>query len=380
MSEPTEVYGVTELTYYIKHILEEDPVLQGIEVQGEVSNLTYHRSGHVYFSLKDKQAQLSCVMFKTQAQRNERIQEGDDIVITGDISVYVPRGSYQIIIQKIRKGGKGDLYQQFLMLKEKLKEEGLFDVRFKKPIPLIPRQIGVITSPTGAAVRDIVRTILRRYPAVTVKIFPAIVQGDGGAASIIRSLTQAQEELLDVIILARGGGSLEDLWNFNEETVARSIFASRIPVITGIGHETDFTIADFVADYRASTPTAAAEHAVPDQVALLQMLNEYKTQLQTGLQRFVDFKKQLLDDYTYRLHLAGKDLIQKKHHELNILRTKLEGMDITRLLDQGDSLTLKEGKIIQSIDNLVSGDEIDTVFSDGRVYSKVGKIESGKKN
>jgi len=380
MSEPTEVYGVTELTYYIKHILEEDPVLQGIEVQGEVSNLTYHRSGHVYFSLKDKQAQLSCVMFKTQAQRNERIQEGDDIVITGDISVYVPRGSYQIIIQKIRKGGKGDLYQQFLMLKEKLKEEGLFDVRFKKPIPLIPRQIGVITSPTGAAVRDIVRTILRRYPAVTVKIFPAIVQGDGGAASIIRSLTQAQEELLDVIILARGGGSLEDLWNFNEETVARSIFASRIPVITGIGHETDFTIADFVADYRASTPTAAAEHAVPDQVALLQMLNEYKTQLQTGLQRFVDFKKQLLDDYTYRLHLAGKDLIQKKHHELNILRTKLEGMDITRLLDQGYSLTLKEGKIIQSIDNLVSGDEIDTVFSDGRVYSKVGKIESGKKN
>jgi len=314
------------------------------------------------------------------ADRNERIQEGDDIVITGDISVYVPRGSYQIIIQKIRKGGKGDLYQQFLMLKEKLKEEGLFDVRFKKPIPLIPRQIGVITSPTGAAVRDIVRTILRRYPAVTVKIFPAIVQGDGGAASIIRSLTQAQEELLDVIILARGGGSLEDLWNFNEETVARSIFASRIPVITGIGHETDFTIADFVADYRASTPTAAAEHAVPDQVALLQMLNEYKTQLQTGLQRFVDFKKQLLDDYTYRLHLAGKDLIQKKHHELNILRTKLEGMDITRLLDQGYSLTLKEGKIILSIDNLVSGDEIDTVFSDGRVYSKVGKIESGKKN
>ncbi len=380
MSESTEVYGVTELTYYIKHILEEDPVLQGIEVQGEVSNLTYHRSGHVYFSLKDKQAQLSCVMFKTQAQRNDRIQEGDNIVITGDISLYVPRGSYQIIIQKIRKGGKGDLYQQFLLLKEKLKEEGLFDSRHKKPIPLTPRQIGVITSPTGAAIRDIVRTIVRRYPAVVVKLFPAIVQGDAGADSIIRSLKLAQEESLDVIILARGGGSLEDLWNFNEEIVAREVFASRIPVITGIGHETDFTISDFVADRRASTPTAAAEYAVPDQLALLQMLNEYKTQLQTGLQRFVDFKKQLLDDYTYRLHLAGKDIIQQKHHELNILRTKLEGMDITRLLDQGYSLTLKAGKIIQSIDKLVQGDDIDTVFSDGRVYSKVGKIESSKKD
>ncbi len=376
-SEP-EVYGVTELTYYIKHILEEDPVLQGLDVRGEVSNLTYHRSGHVYFSLKDKQAQVTCVMFKTQAAKADRLHEGDDIVVTGDISVYVPRGNYQMIVKSVRKGGKGDLFQQFLELKDKLKQEGLFDHQNKQPIPTIPRVIGVITSPTGAAIRDIVRTITRRYSAVTIHIFPAVVQGEGGVKSIIQALNQAQGEMLDVLILARGGGSLEDLWNFNEEEVARAIFHSKIPVITGIGHETDFTIADFVADLRASTPTAAAESAVPDQTVLLRMLEEYQGQLFNSLQRFVDFKRQLLDDYTHRLHQAGKNLLQSKNHELQLLKTRLEGMDITKLLDQGYSLTLKEGKILQSIDNLNLGDDIETVFSDGRVLSQVSNITTKK--
>jgi exodeoxyribonuclease VII large subunit len=363
--------SVSELTHYIKHLLEDNPVLQGVQVQGEVSNITYHSSGHVYFSVKDKEAQLSCVMFRSYAQNATRMKSGDQVTLTGELTVYPPRGNYQMMVRGVKKAGLGDLYQQFLELKQKLQAEGLFNPEFKKPIPPFPETIAVVTSPTGAAIKDITRTIERRYNIVRLMIIPTIVQGEKGAASIVSSLKKAQETKADVIILARGGGSLEDLWNFNEEKVARAIYDSQIPIISGVGHETDITIADFVADLRASTPTAAAEKAVPEKEALLYTLNEYESRIQQSLQYFIDFKRQVLDDYQNRLLQAFQRFTQQKRHELDLLEAKLKGMDITQLLKQGYTLTLKDGVIQQTNKNLKKGDKIETIFVDGRIQSEV---------
>ena len=238
MNSSNKVLGVSQLTAYIKASLEEDPLLQEVEVQGEVANLTYHRSGHVYFTLKDVDSQISAVLFKTYAAKAPKMEVGESIIASGGISVYAPRGNYQLMVRKIRKTGKGDLFEQFIAVRKKLKEEGLFDAAHKLPLPSYPMRIAVLTSPTGAAVRDIIRTLSRRFPGLYVQLYPTTVQGTLGAKSIINSLTLVQSSGAEVIILGRGGGSMEDLWNFNEESVARAIHASQIPVITGIGHET----------------------------------------------------------------------------------------------------------------------------------------------
>ena len=372
MAVRKQIFSVGEITLYLKHLFEQDTRLQGVSISGEVSNITYHGSGHVYFSIKDRDAQLSCVMFRSYAQRAPRMQNGDKVVVSGNMTIYPPRGNYQLMVHSVQKElGKGDLYQQFLLLKAKLQKEGLFDSSHKKAIPLLPSRIAVITSPTGAAIRDILRTIRRRYSMVEVIIIPAIVQGVNGGGSIIKALEQAQHTNSDILILARGGGSIEDLWNFNEEEVARAIFKCTIPVISGIGHETDFTIADFVADVRASTPTAAAERAVPEKEAIYQMLAENRDQLNRGLQYFIDFKRQVLDDYTHRLEQAVLKLVRDKRHELALMQTRLKGMDITQILDQGYTLTLQKGKILNSSQGLIKGDKIETVFSDGRLSSRV---------
>ena len=369
--EPRPVYSVGQLTHYVKHRLEDDPILQSVQVQGEISNLTYHGSGHVYFSIKDSEAQLSCVMFRSYAQYAARVKAGDKVVLKGSISVYAPRGNYQLMVRSLKKAGLGDLHQQFVQLKEKLQQEGLFDAEYKRPIPVLPKHIVLITSPTGAAVRDMLRTIQRRYNRGLVSLIPTVVQGENGKASILQSLAEAQKTKADVIILGRGGGSLEDLWNFNEEAVARAIFDCSIPIITGIGHETDFTIADFVADLRASTPTAAAEHAVPDLGSILFTLDDYEAQLKRNLQHFIDFKRQVLDDYSHRLEQTLRQYLQKKRHELDLLATELQGLDVTRLLDLGYTLTLKEGKILDSAEGLQAGEELETVFKDGKIKSRI---------
>lgn len=364
------VFSVGELTQYVKNRLEIDPTLQSLQVQGEISNLTYHGSGHVYFSLKDTAAQLSCVMFRGYAQFAPKVQKGDKVVLTGNMTVYAPRGNYQLMVTALKKAGLGDLHQQFLERKDRLQREGLFDPADKAPIPTFPQHIVLITSPTGAAVKDMIRTIQRRYNRGKLTLIPTIVQGVGGEASILRSLALAQETDADVILLGRGGGSLEDLWNFNEESVARAIYESEIPIITGIGHETDFTIADFVADLRASTPTAAAERAVPDLASLLYTLEEYETQLKRNLQYFIDFKRQVLDDYTHRLEQQLRRYLQEKKHALNILETQLKGLDITKLLEQGYTLTIVNGQIQTSSKGLSPGTEMQTVFKDGKVQSR----------
>lgn len=369
------VYAVGEVTRYIKHLLEGDRILANVEVSGEISNLTYHSSGHVYFSIKDAEAQLSCVMFRTYAQQAARMQRGDQVIIGGSISVYPPRGNYQMMVKSVRKAGVGGLFQQFLALKEKLQKEGLFEPIHKKPIPTFPEHIGVLTSPTGAAVRDIMRTIQRRYPHIQVTLFPTVVQGEQGAASILQNLEEAERIRPDVLILGRGGGSIEDLWNFNEEAVARAIFASSIPVITGIGHETDFTIADFVSDLRASTPTAAAEHAVPESAGVLQLLMDYQEKMEQSLQYFVDFKRQILDDFGHRLQMAMENKVREKRHQLALLEAKLQSADMSSLLEQGYTLTLHEGKILRSRESLAKGDKIETIFKDGRATSSIEAIE-----
>ena len=364
-------YSVSELTAYLKHLLEEDSILRNVQVSGEVSNLTYHRSGHVYFSLKDRDAQINCVMFKSYAQLAPRIAAGDKILVNGGISVYAPRGNYQLMVRSVRKQGMGDLYQRFLLLKQSLQEEGLFDPADKRPIPQFPEEIALITSPTGAAVKDMLRTIARRYDRVKVVLYPTVVQGERGAASIVNSLKLAQKSSADVILLARGGGSLEDLWNFNEEAVARAIREGDVPVICGVGHETDITIADFAADLRASTPTAAAEHAVPEKDAFLYTLDQYELQIQRGLQYFIDFKRQVLDDYEYRLQENLNKNLREKRHALDLLETQLKGLDMTKLLERGYTLTLKDGEIQRSAENIKAGDEIETIFTDGRKRSRV---------
>ncbi|MDX2248187.1 MAG: exodeoxyribonuclease VII large subunit [Bacteroidia bacterium] len=369
-----QTWSVSEITAYIKHLLEDDPALHGVNVSGEVSNLTYHRSGHVYFSVKDREAQLSCVMFRAYAQQSVQLKEGDQVVVTGEMTIYAPRGNYQMMVRAVKKAGLGDLFQKFVELKEKLQREGLFDSSRKKKIPLFPETIAVITSPTGAAIRDILQTLERRYNRLKVILIPTTVQGEQGAKSIITSLQAAQTTGADVIILARGGGSIEDLWNFNEESVARAIAASQIPVISGIGHESDVTIADFVADVRASTPTAAAERVVPEKAAVLATLNEYEKQLRHSLRYFIDFKRQVLDDYSNRLEQAVKQTVRNKRHELDVLAATLRGLDVTDLLQKGYTLTLKDGEIQKDASAIHPGDRIETVFAKGRIRSEVTDV------
>ncbi|WP_438448815.1 exodeoxyribonuclease VII large subunit [Gorillibacterium sp. sgz5001074] len=296
-SEPNQILSIKDLTRYIKGRLENDPRLADVWVRGEISNFTRHSSGHMYFTLKDADSRVKAIMFASQNQRLMFLpKDGTKVLARGNISVYERDGQYQMYITQMQPDGIGSLYLAYEQLKRKLELEGLFSPQSKKPIPRFPRAVGVITSPTGAAVRDIITTLQRRYPAVPILLYPVSVQGTHAAPSIVRAI-EAMNELneVDVLIVGRGGGSLEELWAFNEEIVARAIYASVLPVISAVGHETDFTIADFVADLRAATPTAAAELAVPHHLELKQQL-AYETQrLYRGLQRRLQESRERLE-------------------------------------------------------------------------------------
>lgn len=283
--DQSKVLSIRELTRQIKNRLENDPILQDVWVRGEISNFTRHSSGHMYFTLKDADSRVKAIMFASYNQRLPFMpKDGTKVLARGNISVYERDGQYQLYVTQMQPDGIGSLYLAFEQLKKKLEAEGLFSPAAKKPIPRFPKAVGVITSPTGAAVRDIITTLQRRYPMVPILLYPVLVQGEQAAPSVVRAIEIMNERReVDVLIVGRGGGSLEEMWAFNEEIVARSIFASEIPIISAVGHETDFTIADFVADLRAATPTAAAELAVPHQLELKQQL-AYETQrLQRGL-------------------------------------------------------------------------------------------------
>lgn len=320
------ILSVKELTRYIKAKLENDDVLQDVWVRGEISNFTHHSSGHMYFTLKDEASRVKSIMFATHNQRLPFIpREGTKVIARGSISIYERDGAYQFYVTQMQPDGIGSLYLAYEQLKKKLEEEGLFDAQRKRPIPRFPRAIGVITSPTGAAVRDIVITLQRRFPAVPVLLCPVLVQGAQAAPSIVRAIrTMNERGEVDVLIVGRGGGSLEELWAFNEEAVARAIHASAIPVISAVGHETDFTIADFVADLRAATPTAAAELAVPHAAELRQQLAQLAVRSRRGLLKLAERRREQLARLMRSPALAQpRRLLQQPAQRLDRLRMQL---------------------------------------------------------
>lgn len=284
---------VSALTKYIKRKFDVDPHLENIWIKGELSNVKIHTRGHIYFTLKDENARMQSVMFARQSERLPfKPENGMKVLVRGGISVYEPSGNYQLYAKEMQPDGVGALYLAYEELKKKLAGEGLFDDRYKKQIPAFPATIGVVTSPTGAAVRDVITTLKRRYPLVKVIVLPALVQGENASRSIVTHIEEANEkEICDVLIVGRGGGSIEELWAFNEEIVARAIFASNIPIISAVGHETDFTISDFVADIRAATPTGAAEIAVPHTTDLIERTKTAEVRMTRAMQQHLYQKK-----------------------------------------------------------------------------------------
>lgn len=369
-----DLLSVSDLTYQIKEILENEYALQEVRVQGEVSNLTIHSSGHAYFTLKDEEAQISCVLFRGNmtAEARNVLKHGAKLIVQGGVTVYAQRGNYQLLVYSVQAYGLGDLFQEFLFLKEKLQNEGLFDPVHKKELPLFPCHIGVVTSPTGAVIQDITQTLKRRYPCVNVVLSPAVVQGIQGATSVMSALHRLLRlSHIELIIIARGGGSMEDLWCFNSEELARAVFACPVPVISAIGHETDFTILDFVADIRAATPTAAAESAVPDRRELQALLQQMRAGIRTTIQYNLYSKMQMLDDISEKLRLQRQYLLQTKRNELQLLQANLQSYNPYTFLEKGYSLVLKDGKTVTSAQGLTSQDKIEIVMKDGRVRSTV---------
>ena len=289
-------YSITALNKAIKYMFVSKPELNRVFIKGEISNFKHHTRGHFYFTLKDENSRIAAVMFASYASNiNFEPEDGMKVLVSGRVTVYAATGGYQIYVDDMQLDGLGNLYLEYEKLKKKLETEGLFDVSYKKPIPKYPKRIGIITAPTGAAIRDILSTIKRRYPICETILFPALVQGTGAKESIVEQITRAQDFDLDVIICGRGGGSIEDLWAFNEEIVARAIFASKIPIISAVGHEIDFTIADFVADLRAPTPTGAAEMAVPNLVDLRTLIEQYKIRSNENIKNIINYNMKRLD-------------------------------------------------------------------------------------
>ncbi|WP_210365872.1 exodeoxyribonuclease VII large subunit [Bacillus sp. REN3] len=304
--EQQRYLSVSALTKYIKRKFDADPHLQGVYIKGEISNFKQHSSGHMYFTLKDEKARILAIMFSSYNRTLKfKPENGMKVLVRGDITVYEGSGQYQVYIKEMKTDGVGELFVAYEQLKKSLEQEGLFSPKHKKPIPKFPRAIGIITSPTGAAIRDILTTIKRRYPITKIMIFPALVQGERGAESIVRAIEHANDRgEVDVLIVGRGGGSIEELWSFNEEAVARAIFSSAIPVISAVGHETDFTIADFVADLRAPTPTGAAELAVPHIQELMERVMNRETRILRAMREKIAFQQdryqRLIKSYAFR--------------------------------------------------------------------------------
>ena len=328
--------SVGEVSQYIRDLIAGDYALRRIAVSGEVSNLTYHRSGHIYFTLKDAAAALSCVMWASdRAGLGFRLKNGDSIVATGSVDVYLQQGKYQLYARKIELQGAGLLYEKYLALKSELEEMGMFAQEYKQPIPFYVKKLGIVTAPTGAAVQDIRNIALRRNPYVQLFLYPALVQGEGAAQSIVRGIRALDEMDLDCLIVGRGGGSLEDLWAFNEEEVARAIFSCRTPVISAVGHETDTTIADYVADLRAPTPSAAAELAVCDLFVLDGELIARRDALRAGMCRRIDATRERTGSFAKSLqHLSPGQQLNAKRQRAADLEEKLAVL-IARSLEDG---------------------------------------------
>ncbi len=417
-----KIYSVTQVTAYLKKLIGTDVILRSLTVKGELSNVKYHVSGHIYFTVKDAGASLSGVMFASDTGSLDfRLTEGLKVEITGGLGVYEKAGSYQIYARRIKKEGRGELYEKFLKLKDQLEEMGMFSKEYKKPIPGYVRRLGVVTASTGAAVRDIINITRRRNPYVEIILYPAKVQGEGAAESVARGIGLLDDAGVDVIIAGRGGGSIEDLWAFNEVAVAEAIFRSRTPVISAVGHETDTTIADYVADLRAPTPSAAAELAVFDYEAFLERLDGYRGGLKDSIGRLIvqdrlrlkeaenlikkmrpdaviASKRMRLADIENRMRQLMKDQLMRgrdrsevterrlrssitekltdRRHSVSLYAERMKGVSPLEKLTLGYSFVTDEnGKNIRNVGSLSVGDMINIRMLNGKVKANVREIE-----
>ena len=413
-----EYITISDINRIIKFTIESNSVLKNVYIKGEISNLKFHSRGHLYFSLKDENSKINAVMFNYKSVLKFIPKDGDSVLVHGRVSVYEATGSYQIYVDSMDMDGTGNLYILFEELKKKLSSEGLFDQSHKKKIKRIPRKIGVITAPTGAAIKDIISTINKRYPLVTIYVFPTLVQGEFASKNIVRMIEYANTfDDIDTIILGRGGGAIEDLWPFNEEIVARAIYNSRIPIISGVGHEIDFTISDFVADLRAPTPTGAAEMAVPQLSDMKNYLNQVNIRLNNTINNKINNNKRKLNDimarnifknpmiiyekkelyfdsilerlkFSLKSLTSAKEkelikvknsyilknphqLLEKKGNKYLQLVSKLETLSPLLTLQRGYTMTKKEGKVITKSTDVKKKDIIEIVFSDGSVNAEI---------
>ncbi|HOJ09103.1 MAG TPA: exodeoxyribonuclease VII large subunit [Clostridiales bacterium] len=398
------ILSVTEVNRYIKEVIAGDMILSNIWIKGEISNYKNHYSGHMYFTLKDEKSLIKCVMFKGQTYGLKfNPDNGMKVIARGYISVFERDGQYQLYVEEMQPDGIGNLYLAFEQLKKKLEFEGLFDNRFKKELPYLPQSIGVVTSSTGSVIKDIINVASRRFPNVNIKLYPVAVQGIQAASAISRAIRRLNElNCVDVIIVARGGGSLEEIWPFNEEIVARSIFNSRIPVVSAVGHETDFTISDFVSDLRAPTPSAAAEIIVPEKRLLKQKIADLRMRMQNALLKNINFNK------VHLLRITGSMVFKQPYNRLNQEKIRLDNLErklVSTVLNQKDKSKMRmlflidklnslsplnvlargysmvkiknNNVLLKSVKDVDSGDRLEISVSDGRVEAIVDNISRG---
>ena len=399
------VYSVGQVNTYIKNMFAQDFMLQRISVKGEVSNCKYHTSGHIYFTIKDAAGTLNAVMFAGSRKGLKfQMKEGDQVVVTGSVEVYERDGKYQIYAREIELDGAGNLYQKFEALKQELEEMGMFAQEYKKPIPRYVKRVGIVTAPTGAAIQDIRNIASRRNPYVQLILYPALVQGEGAAESIVNGIHALDLLGVDVMIVGRGGGSIEDLWAFNEEIVARAIFECETPVISAVGHETDTTIADYVADLRAPTPSAAAELAVYDVERLMQDIASCENRLNRLMKNQAVLSKNRLLSYAARLKVLSpeyqlnskkqyaaeledrlgrtmRDVLNQKRHRMELLARDMDGLSPLKKLSQGFSFVSDmEGKNLSGVDQVETGDHIKIQMTNGCLEATVDKKEEFRRN
>lgn len=396
------VYSVAQVNSYIRNMFAQDFMLNAINVRGEVSNCKYHTSGHIYFTLKDGEGAIACVMFAgNKAGLSFRMQEGQQVVVSGNIDVYERDGKYQLYAKKIQLDGEGDLYARFIRLKEELEEMGMFSPEYKQPIPQYIKTLGVVTASTGAAVRDIIHIAKRRNPHVQIVLYPATVQGAQAPASIVNGIRTLERLQVDVMIVGRGGGSIEDLWAFNEREVAQAVFDCTVPIISAVGHETDTTIIDYVSDLRAPTPSAAAELAVYEQALLEQQLAGMASALGRLMCNAIEKRRLLAENYSVRLQKASpihriheqrnrlaftedrltgamSAKLQSARHRLELYLEKYKGLSPLGKLNQGYAYVADaQGRTVNSIKQVAEGDAMSVYVSDGRIEAQAVRVHRG---
>ena len=393
------IYSVGQINNYIKNMFSQDFMLRNISVKGEISNCKYHTSGHIYFTIKDAAGTISAIMFAgSRRGLGFTMKEGDKVIVTGSVEVYEKTGSYQLYARQIELDGAGNLYLQFEKLKNELEEMGYFAKEYKIPIPKYARRIGIVTAPTGAAIQDIRNISKRRNPYVELILYPALVQGEGAAQSIVNGIHALEQIGVDIIIVGRGGGSIEDLWAFNEKIVADAIFNCRIPTISAVGHETDWTIADFVADMRAPTPSAAAELAVFDYRLVQDKLYEYNRRMQNSLYNKLELSRQKLNSYKLKLDYLSPEhrlnenrrrlmeyeeklklridmIIKEKKHMLELYAGRLEACSPVKKLGQGYAYVEDcNGKSLRSVEGVEANQDITIYLLDGKIKTVVSEV------